>query len=240
MSEASLKNKRILLTGAGRGIGLGAARHFIKAGAKLFIVGRVSEHLENLKSEAGDEVEIHSLAVDLGEPSSADAIAATVAKQWGALDILVNNAGVHLEDALKEGGFSKEPADMLEKTMSINLLAPHRLIKALLPLLEKGAEPKIVNVSSEAGRESSVEMQRKDPSYVLSKYSLNGLTRLWAHELKGRIAVNSMHPGWIRSDMGGPSATDDLETGGKRIFDAAAQPANLTGQFWYGLETMKW
>jgi NAD(P)-dependent dehydrogenase (short-subunit alcohol dehydrogenase family) len=104
----------------------------------------------------------------------------------------------------------------------------------------KGKEPKIVNVSSEAGRRSSVDSLRGDPSYALSKYAFNGLTRLWSHELKGKVAVNSMHPGWVRSDMGGPQAHDDLETGRKRIFEAASQPASRSNEFWYGLESMEW
>ena len=230
-----LKGKRLLMTGAARGIGLGAARHFIEAGVKLFAVGRSQASLDGLAKEASG-IEYHRLAVDVADPASALKIAQAVEGTWGGLDILVNNAAVYLAD----GGFSKEPIDMLERTIGVNLLAPHRLIKVLLPLLEKADKPKILNVSSEAGRLSSVDSKRHDPSYVLSKYSLNGLTRLWAHELKGRVAVNCMHPGWVQSDMGGPNAHDPLDVGGKRIFQAAAQDWDKTGQFWYGLDNMEW
>ena len=228
--------RRIVVTGASRGLGLGAVRLLLASGASVIGTGKDASRLGSAAAELSKLGDFHAVAADLARPVEAAAILAdAVAKRWGALDALVNNAAISGTGVFESG----PPAD-LDGVLEVNLLSPHRLIRALLPFLLKGREPRVLNVSSEAGQFKALQSGRGDPSYFLSKYSLNGLTLLWAHELRGRVAVNSMHPGWIRSDMGGPQATDDLATGGARILQALDKPFGATGKFWHGEEEMEW
>jgi NAD(P)-dependent dehydrogenase (short-subunit alcohol dehydrogenase family) len=228
---------KIVLTGASRGIGLGAARLLLAKGHQLMGTGKDAARLEAAARELQALGEFHPVVADLARPAEAAAvIKATAEKTWGALDALINNAAIGGVDK----SFLEAPASDLGQVLDVNLLAPHHLTKALLPLLEKGREPRVINVSSGSGQFQTLQSFRNDPAYCLSKYSLNALTILWSHTLKGKVAVNSMHPGWIRSDMGGPNAPDDLATGGRRILDALEKPFSETGKFWYGKEEMAW
>jgi NAD(P)-dependent dehydrogenase (short-subunit alcohol dehydrogenase family) len=233
----SFKNKRILLTGASRGIGLGAARLLLAQGASLMGTGKEPARIEATAKELSKLGDFQGVAADLSKPrEAAQILAKAVASRWGALDILVNNAAI----GGAEGHWEKAPAEDLETVLQVNLLAPQHLIHALLPFLRKGSEPRILNVSSQSGQFANQDALRGDPSYCLSKYALNGLTLHWAHALKGAVAVNTMHPGWVRSDMGGPNATDDLETGGRRILQALEKPFSESGKFYHGSEAFAW
>jgi NAD(P)-dependent dehydrogenase (short-subunit alcohol dehydrogenase family) len=233
----TFNKRRILLSGASRGIGLGAVRLLLAEGASVIGTGQDAARLEASAQELKKLGDFHGVAADLGRPAQAASILAEAVKQrWGALDVLVNNAAI----GGQAGGYAKIPADDLEKVLQVNLLAPHHLIKALLPFLEKGSEPRVLNVSSESGQLRNQQRRQDDPSYNLSKYALNSLSMLWSAELHGRVAVNAMHPGWVRSDMGGPEAPDDLATGGRRIVQALAKPFTETGKFWYGEEAIDW
>ncbi len=235
--SGTFDKKRVLLTGASRGIGLGAVRLLLAEGAAVIGTGQDAARLAETEKELKKLGDFQGVAADLKRPAeAAKALAEAVAKRWGALDILVNNAAI----GGPGGGFSTAPAEALEKVLDVNLLAPQHLIKALLPYLLKGKEPRIVNVSSESGALKNQQRSQDDPSYNLSKYALNSLSMLWAHELKGRVIVHAMHPGWIRSDMGGPAAPDDLATGGRRILQVLRKPADSIDQFWYGDQKINW
>jgi NAD(P)-dependent dehydrogenase (short-subunit alcohol dehydrogenase family) len=181
--------------------------------------------------------DFHPVIADLSQPvQAAILVAEVVSARWGSLDALVNNAATGCDS----GGFVAGPVGDLQRVFDVNLSAPHHLIKALLPYLLMGREPRVVNVSSEAGQLACLLSERGDPNYCLSKYALNGLTLLWSRELRGRIAVNTIHPGWIRTDMGGPAAPDDLDVGGHRIVQALAKPFSETGRFWFGEKELPW
>lgn len=199
-----LTDRRILLTGVSRGIGLETAKVFLREGADVLGVARDEARLE----QASRELEglgagrFQPLCVELGAPGFEDTLRAAVEKKWGALDVLFNNAGVML---CHEPGILSEPVGILERSFDVNLYAPLRLARALLPLLEAGTEPRIVNVSSGAGTLDGL-WEPGIAAYRLSKWALNGLTMLEAAELRGRIAVNALDPGWVRTDLGGPRA----------------------------------
>lgn len=233
----SFASRRILLTGASRGIGLGAARLLLSEGARIIGTGKDAARLEAAAKELQQIGDFHAVAADLTRPAeAADILAAAVQERWGALDILVNNAAL----GGTSGGFTNGPAADLGRLLEVNLMAPHHLIRALVPLLEKGSEPRVLNVSSGAGQLRTLLYKNGNPNYCLSKYALNGLTILWSRELKGRIAVNALNPGWIRTDMGGPEAPEEPSAGGRRILQALSKPWDETGKFWYGEEEMEW
>jgi len=96
-----------------------------------------------------------------------------------------------------------------------------------------------VNVSSGSGTFSSLGGGPEGASYKLSKYALNGLTVLYAGMLRGTVAVNSLDPGWLKTDMGGPNAPGEVDEGAERLLALLRQPASETGKFWLGEYEMK-
>jgi NAD(P)-dependent dehydrogenase (short-subunit alcohol dehydrogenase family) len=230
-----LSGKRIVVTGAGRGVGRSAVEMLLSQGALVIGVGKDSARLAQATKELAKLGDFSTVTADLSQPVCGVLVAQVVQRKWGALDILVNNAGIHLD----EGGMAKENPEILEQLLNVNVLGPQRMICALLDLLEKGEEPRVLNVSSEAGQTKSVNGKRGDPSYSLSKHTLNALTRIWADALHGKVAVNCMHPGWVKTDMA-QSAPDPVTDGGTRVCQALKKPWKQTGKFWFGEEEMEW
>jgi NAD(P)-dependent dehydrogenase (short-subunit alcohol dehydrogenase family) len=146
----------------------------------------------------------------------------------GVLDVLVNNAGVMIEKSWTVNTTSEVKLDDLRATFETNLFAVVALTKALLPALKKAQAGRIVNVTSILG---SISMQATKGSpvygtklfaYNASKAALNMFTIHLAHELRGtKIKVNSAHPGWVKTDMGGNAAPLDVADGARTIVELA-------------------
>jgi NAD(P)-dependent dehydrogenase (short-subunit alcohol dehydrogenase family) len=129
--------------------------------------------------------------------------AANAVNEWvGRLDVLINNAGVYLD---KNEKLLKMDPSILEGTMATNFFGAYHVIRSFIPLMEKRSYGRIINVSSEYGAMSDMSYPGVG-AYKLSKFALNGLTRLVAAEISGDIKINAVDPGWVSSDMGGPSA----------------------------------
>ncbi len=172
---------------------------------------------------------------DITDRSLGGQLADAVTKRWGALDLLINNAAIQEYNA----GFHAEPLDALERNLTTNVLSAHWLINALLPLLKQGTEPRIINVSSGAGKLDAVRAEPNMPAYRLSKLLLNGLSISYAGDLKGQVAVNSLDPGWLKTDLGGPNAPGEPADGAVRLLELATKPFSVTGGFWYGAEPIE-
>jgi NAD(P)-dependent dehydrogenase (short-subunit alcohol dehydrogenase family) len=226
---STLQGRRIVITGASRGIGLETARLFLAEGAEVLAVARDAARLERARAELSTDARLGVLAVDLTEADAASRIARAVEERWGALDLLFNNAGVQI-DADANGLVDGSQA-VFERSFAINLHAPYRLCLALLPLLRKGREPRIVNVSSGAGTFAALK-ERKIASYRLSKWALNGFTLLLASELAGEVAVNAFDPGWVKTDLGGPNAPGSPLESARGALALATLPFAETGKFW--------
>jgi NAD(P)-dependent dehydrogenase (short-subunit alcohol dehydrogenase family) len=226
----SFQGKRIVITGATRGIGFESAKRFLAAGAEVFGTGRNLDRLERAASELNQLGRFIPCLADFDDPQAPAAVAEAVAAVWPALDMLVNNAAVqtYKKDWYDEG------LNLLENQWRCNVFAPHELIYRLVPLLEKGVEPRIINVGSGAGNAEAVRTSTDMPTYRLTKYALGGITQLWASTLKGRIAVNSLDPGWLKTDLGGPNAPGEPADGGQRMWEICSLPWSETGKFWYG------
>ena len=226
---ARLQGRRVVLTGASRGVGRETVKLFSQQGAEIIGVARDQARLEALAREYPG---FQPLAGDITDRGLGERLAEAVQKRWGALDLLLNNAAIQEYNA----GFHAEPLDALERNFTTNVLSAHWLIHALLPLLKRGKEPRIINVSSGAGKLEVLKAEPNMPAYRITKLALNALTISYAGDLKGQVAVNSLDPGWLKTDLGGPNAPGEPPDGALRMLELALKPFEVTGGFWYGAE----
>jgi NAD(P)-dependent dehydrogenase (short-subunit alcohol dehydrogenase family) len=200
-----------VVTGANRGIGLVIVRELAHRGLRVVLTARDAAKGESARARLraqGLNVGFHAL--DVRDAEQSRAAAAWVEREFGQLDVLVNNAGV-LSDPKGVRASTVDPA-VLRDALETNAIGALAVTQACLPLMRRGGYGRIVNVSSELGQLAS--MGSGTPAYRVSKAALNAITRTLAAELAGtNIKVNAMSPGWVRSDMGGPSAPRSLEQG---------------------------
>lgn len=198
-------DKSVFITGADMGLGLSLAKRFLEEDffvfAGIYLSGK---NLERLAVKFPEH--LTPVGLDVTKLESVKRAVCTIAEQTPKLDILVNNAGVHLQKPVKpleELDFS----DMhFEKVMDVNAFGPLRVIQQCLPLLEKGARKMIVNISSEAGSISDCR-RSSEYAYCMSKSALNMASKVLQNALKPKgFKVLAIHPGWMRTDMGGMDA----------------------------------
>ena len=251
--QTSLAGKVALITGAARGIGLESARQLGLLGATVVLggrdVARGSQLVDDLRSEG---INAESIELDIRVEDQRNAAFAFLSERYGRLDILVNNAGVWLEseNAAQRvpNHTSTLPFDILRETFEVNFFATVHLTQMLLPLVRKAEAGRIVNLSSTMGsltlqaNPSYEHYSHKIFAYTASKAALNAFTIELAHELLDtRIKVNSIHPGWVRTSMGGSIADLDASEGSQTTVRFASLPADgPTGGFYFLGEQIPW
>ncbi|HEV8388975.1 MAG TPA: SDR family oxidoreductase [Dongiaceae bacterium] len=214
----------ILITGAGRGLGLEFARQYAVGGWHVIACCRAPDKAPELK-KLGKQVEVHAL--DVTSADSIQHLAKTLAGR--PIDVLLNNAGLH-GDRMP---FGATDVDLWKTIFAVNTIAPVQILAAFLENVAASPQKKVVNISSKVG---SIGDGPAGGSYAYrsSKTALNMAMVNAAHELKGRgITILLIHPGWVQTDMGGPSAPVSIEqsiTGVRRIIDKATQAE--TGHFY--------
>lgn len=220
-----------LVTGANRGIGFEIARQLGAKGFTILLGARDAE----TGQAAADRLGATWVPLDVAERESVAEAAAWVRSEHGHLEVLVNNAGLLLDEGA--GVLDLDEAALLG-TLQVNLLGAWRVAAAFAPLLRKGG--RIINVSSGAGQLS--HMGTWAPAYSVSKAALNAHTLQLAQALAGRgIAVNAMCPGWVRTDMGGPSAPRSVEEGADTaLWLATEAPPEITGKFFRNRKEIPW
>jgi NAD(P)-dependent dehydrogenase (short-subunit alcohol dehydrogenase family) len=223
------QDKVAFITGGNKGIGLETARGLGELGIAVVIGSRNEANglaaAETLKAEGIKGVE--AVRFDVTKLEDHRTIARYLEERHGKLDILVNNAGVALDEADfgTPGGAnttSSVSQEILHKTFETNFFAVIALTQALLPIIRKAPAGRIVNLSSILGS-LALHSDPKSPIYGMkafaydaSKTALNAFTVHLAHELRDTpIKVNSAHPGWVKTDMGGPAAPMEASEGGK-------------------------
>jgi NAD(P)-dependent dehydrogenase (short-subunit alcohol dehydrogenase family) len=224
----STDKKVALITGGNKGIGLETARQLGKLGITVLIgVRDEAKGAAAVAELKKDGVEARAVKLDMENSADFSAVAKLIEKDYGRLDILVNNAGIFL-DGRKANETSTTSKDVLQKTFNTNFFAVVELTQTLLPLLKKSLGGRIVNLSSILGSNTlhatpgSFIYDAKTFAYDASKAALNSFTIHLAHELKNtKIKVNSAHPGWVKTDMGGEGAQLDIETGAKTSVELA-------------------
>jgi NAD(P)-dependent dehydrogenase (short-subunit alcohol dehydrogenase family) len=184
-----LAEKIVLVTGAGRGLGHGVARGLASYGATVVAVARTDSELSELATcvrDAGGQIE--TMIADLSSVEETERIAAEIVAHYGGVDALVNNAAI-----LRMTPFLDLPAGMFEETIAVNLLAPVRLTRALLPAMIARGRGAIVNVSSAAG----IRPFADETDYCAAKYGLEGFSYSLALEMAPRnVSVNVVSPGY--------------------------------------------
>ncbi len=230
-----------LVTGAYRGLGLETCRRLAEAGYRVILTTRRQktgrDAAQNLQT-AGLDVSFHPL--DVTREDEVERLAEHISQTYGRLDVLVNNAGIFPDAQPNQAPSSalQAKSSTLLAGFETNTLGPFRLCQAMIPLMR--GEGRIVNVSSGMGQLS--EMNGCCPAYRLSKTALNAVTRIFADELQGtHIKINSVCPGWVRTEMGGQEATLSVEEGAEGIFWAATLPDNgPSGGFFRHGEPIAW
>jgi len=223
----------VLVTGASKGIGLEVVRQLAARGARVFLTARN----QAAGTQAAAEIRgVEFVGLDASDPSSIAAAARAIAAKTDRLDVLVNNAAVLLDDG---GSVLTLDGDVALRTFATNTVGPLRVTQAFHALLEKSEAPRVINVSSGAGQLAE-GLQDWAPAYSMSKSALNALTQHFAAALP-RFAVNSVSPGWVRTDMGGDSAPLSVEEGADTIVWLALDaPQSLTGQFLRERKPIAW
>ena len=251
---ATQDKKVAFITGANRGLGLETARGLAELGIAVVIGSRDEAKgraaAETLK--AGGLEGVEAVKFDVNAPGDYPEIARYLESKYGKLDILVNNAGISLEfDQMTPSGFNTtatiSDAD-LRKTFDTNFFAVVGLTRALLPLIRKAPSGRIVNLSSVLGSLTLHADPKSDIygmkgfAYDASKTALNAFTVHLAQLLKGtRIKVNSAHPGWVKTEMGGEMAPMELSEGGKTSVQLATLPdEGPTGGFFHLGQPLPW
>jgi NAD(P)-dependent dehydrogenase (short-subunit alcohol dehydrogenase family) len=228
--------KIILVTGANRGIGKETVRQLARAGHKTILTGRNADHVvEAQKQLAAEGIVTDARTVDIRDEASVAKLVQHVADNYGKLDVLVNNAGVFLDGKDK----TRSSVQDIRDTFETNTLAPYRLIQMFLPLLKRSGDARIINLSSGMG--GLAEMNGGSPGYRISKTALNAVTRIFANDLAAdNISVNSVCPGWVKTDMGGAGATREVEKGAETTVWLATADKIPTGKFLRDKKEIPW
>ena len=224
-----------LVSGGNRGIGREVARQLAERGLTVVIGSRDLGQGEAVAEELGNGVVATQL--DVTDEESIRSAISFVEREYGRLDVLVNNAAI-------ADGWSGTAADAdfdrVKEVLETNLFGAWRLVKAALPLMRRNGYGRIVNVSSGMGQ--LLDMGGHSPGYRLSKTGLNALTRMLTAELQGEnILVNSVCPGWVRTDMGGKNARRSVEQGADTpVWLATLPDGGPTGGFFRDREPIPW
>jgi len=230
--------KVVLVTGGNRGIGREISRQLARRGFRVVIGTRDAE----AGRKAAGEIQATGgktafLPLDVSDSASVWAAAREFAAIAERLDVLVNNAGVYPDQGVDILTVSRE---RLTSTFQTNTFGPVEVTQAFLPYLRKSEAARVINMSSGYGQLEG--LSAGVPSYCLSKLALNGVTIMFAQALKGDdIAVNSVCPGWVRTEMGGANAPRSVEEGADTpVWLAAEAPQHLTGRFFRNRQEIPW
>jgi NAD(P)-dependent dehydrogenase (short-subunit alcohol dehydrogenase family) len=229
--------KTVLITGANKGIGHEVARQLAAKGFHVIVGAR------NAKAgrKTADAITKQSgkatfLEIDVADNDSVTSAAREFSNIEDHLDVLVNNAGIIVDG---DNAILEINDDLFRKTLETNTLGALRVTRAFAPLLRKSKAPRVINVSSGGGQLTG-GADGWAPAYCVSKTALNGVTVQLAAALP-TFAVNSVCPGWVRTEMGGENASRSVEEGADTIVWLASEaPQDLTGKFVRDRKEIPW
>lgn len=235
MAQKKAERRIAVITGASKGLGLETARGLAAKGCHVILTARTDKAAAHGLKALGSEGE--GRALDPADDASVAAFFDWLLKAHGRIDVLVNNAG-RLYDGFADGLDSSDVKTILE-AIDNNALSALRTIRRALPVMNEAGYGRIVNVSSGMGQLS--DMNGGGLAYRLSKVSMNAITRIAHAEVQGDVKVNSVCPGWVRTDMGGAGAPRSLEEGVAGILWAATLPkSGPSGGFFRDGKKIEW
>ena len=221
-----------LVTGANRGIGLAISEGLAAQGIRVLMGSRdLSKGEEAAEQTTGD---VEPVKLDLStKETTADDIAAVIAAE-PRIDVLINNAGM-----ISDGNFLEVEPEEFYNSIQTNFVAPFDLTRACLPAMIENNYGRIVNLSSGWG--SFDEGLAGPAAYAVSKAALNALTVSASQSVSGDVKINSMCPGWVRTDMGGPQANKSPHEGADTALWLATIPADgPNGGFFRDRKQIEW
>jgi NAD(P)-dependent dehydrogenase (short-subunit alcohol dehydrogenase family) len=229
------KQNIALVTGGNRGIGQEIVRQLAAKGWRVFLTAR--DPKAGALAVASIKGDIGFLSLNVADDESITQAAKSFGKELDRLDVLINNAAIYPDEKFN---ILTAPRELLTETFQTNTFGPIRVIQAFLPFLKRADHARIINLSSGYGQLDS--LSANVPSYCLSKLTLNGATIMLDQALgKHGIAVNSMCPGWVRTDMGGPNASLSIEEGADTaVWLATEAPHSLSGKFFRKRREISW
>lgn len=222
--------KTIVITGANRGIGFEAAKQLAAGGHEVVLTGRNQAKVEAAAATLDGNVIPHVL--DVTDEGSIERFANFIKKKELAIDVLINNAGSVFDKKEEQDGPNPltTRADALRKTLELNLVGAYLVIQHLFPCMTKNGRADIINISSGMG--ALKDMGTGWPAYRMSKAAMNAMTVWLSAELQGgNTKVNSLCPGWVRTELGGPNAHRTLEQGVQGILWIVNQEPDIHGKF---------
>lgn len=228
--------RRVLITGANRGIGLGLVRQCLKRGYRVFAGCRSPEDAADLHDLSGQSSGLLNIVpLDVSDEEVIAECVQLVGAEVDRLDLLINNAAIHPN----EGSLSAVKREELLQSFLVNAVGPVLVAQYFMHLLKNGYSPKIINISSEAGSISKMT-QFRGYGYYGSKAAVNMFTRSLAFdsETEGVIVI-ALHPGWVRTEMGGPNAylsTDESAVYILKVIDGLKDEDNGKFYNWEGIE----
>jgi len=227
----------VLITGANKGIGHEVARQLAAKGFHVFVGARNAKAgrkaAEEIAKKGGKAT---FLDIDVTDNDSVTTAAREFSNIEDHLDVLVNNAGIIVDG---DSAILEISDDLFRNTLETNTLGALRVTRAFVPLLSKSKSPRVINVSSGGGQLTG-GADGWSPAYCISKTALNGVTSQLATAL-AKFAVNSVCPGWVRTDMGGQGASRSVEEGADTIVWLAGEaPQDLTGKFLRDRKEIPW
>jgi NAD(P)-dependent dehydrogenase (short-subunit alcohol dehydrogenase family) len=229
--------KTVLITGANKGIGHEVARQLAAKGFHVFVGARNAKAGSKATQEIAKRCgKATFLEMDVADNDSVTTAAREFSNIEDRLDVLVNNAGIIVDGDSASLEISDE---LFRDTLETNTLGPLRVTRAFEPLLRKSEAPRVINVSSGGGQLTG-GADGWAPGYCISKTALNGVTVQLAAALP-KFAVNSVCPGWVRTEMGGENASRSVEEGAETIVWLASDaPQDLTGKFLRDRKEIPW
>lgn len=245
--------KVAFITGANRGIGFETARELAEKGVYVVIGARDASAGQAAVQKLKElQLKAEALVFDVTNTQHIEKAVQFFQEKFGRLDILVNNAGIMIDaenaSVSRSNRTSLTSTETLKKTFDVNFFAPVALTQAMIPLLKKSSAGRVVNLSSILGS-LTLQADPKSPiydgkvfAYDASKTALNAFTIHLAHELKDtKIKINSAHPGWVKTAMGGDFAPMEVADGGKTSVELALLPDNgPNGGFFHRGESLPW
>jgi len=230
-------DKIALISGANRGIGLEIGKQLLEIGWNVVFTARNMHEGRPLVNKLREEWKtawFHQL--DVTDEQSVSDVADYVEDICGRLDVLINNAGIMIEE--KHSAMDMELED-LHKTLATNFYGPLMMTRTMVPLLKDSKNARVINVSSRMGQLSG--MGGGHAAYRISKTALNALTVVMAKELIDEgIRVNTICPGWVRTDMGGPNANKSLKEGADTAVWLATADKVENGKFYADRKVIPW